>query len=108
MSLRAARSFEKNHTDRVKIMDLRWLQPLNAKAIKKHAEKFDRIIIVDEGRRSACVGEGVISILAEQKLGFSYLKLITGADTFTPLADAAKLVLPDEQIILKTLKESEV
>ncbi len=107
MSLRAAKQFEKNHQSSVKVMDLRWLQPLNEKAIKKHAEKFDRIIIVDEGRRSACIGEGVISILVEQGIRIDYLKLITGADTFTPLADAAKLVLPNEKIILDTLIESE-
>ncbi|TDR18304.1 thiamine pyrophosphate-dependent enzyme [Marinicella litoralis] len=108
MSLRAIKAFEKTHKSRVKLMDLRWLQPLNEKAIQKHAEKFDRIIIVDEGRRSACVGEGVISILAEHGMNSRYLKLITGADTFTPLADAAKLVLPDEEVILQTLIESEV
>jgi 2-oxoisovalerate dehydrogenase E1 component len=107
MSLRAAKRFQQSHQRQVKVMDLRWLQPLNAKAIKKHAEKFARIIIVDEGRRSACVGEGVITILAEQGIRPEYLKLITGADCFTPLADAAKLVLPDEELILKTLIESE-
>lgn len=108
MSLRAAKKFQAQYQKTVQVMDLRWLQPLNAKAIKKQAEKFDRIIIVDEGRRSACVGEGVISILAEHDVEYQYLKLITGADTFTPLADAAKLVLPDEQTILSALIESEV
>ncbi len=107
MSLRAAKDFQKKYQSRVKVMDLRWLQPLNDKAIKKHVENFDRIIIVDEGRRSACVGEGIITILAELDKQPNYLKLITGADTFTPLADAAKLVLPDEDVILKTLIDSE-
>ncbi|MCB1582253.1 MAG: thiamine pyrophosphate-dependent enzyme [Marinicella sp.] len=108
MSLRAAKSFQTEYESDVQVMDLRWLQPLNAKAIKKQAEKFDRIIIVDEGRRSACVGEGVITILVEHAVKYRYLKLITGADTFTPLADAAKLVLPNEQTILSALIESEV
>lgn len=108
MSLKAVKKFQSQYSSTVKVMDLRWLQPLNAQAIKKHAEKFDRIIIVDEGRRSACVGEGVITVLAENGFQYRYLKLITGADTFTPLADAAKLVLPDEQTILSALIESEV
>lgn len=108
MSLRAVKKFQTKYKSSVQVMDLRWLQPLNAKAIKKQAEKFDRIIIVDEGRRSACVGEGVISLLAEHEIKYSYLKLITGADTFTPLADAAKLVLPDEKTILSALINSEV
>ncbi len=107
MSLKAVRKFEQKSLSRVKVMDLRWLQPLNGKAIKKHAEKFDRIIIVDEGRRSACVGEGVVTLLSEQKVAATYIKLITGADTFTPLADAANLVLPDENIILNALRDSE-
>lgn len=107
MSLRAVKKFEATHDSKVKTMDLRWLQPLNAKAIKKHAEKFDRIIIVDEGRRSACVGEGVITILAENGIKPRYLKLITGADSYTPLANAANLVLPGEQDILSTLESSE-
>ncbi|MCX7554151.1 thiamine pyrophosphate-dependent enzyme [Marinicella sp. S1101] len=107
MSLRAIKAFQRKHTTKVKLLDLRWLQPLNEKAIKKHAENFDRIIIVDEGRRSACVGEGVITILTELEKQPNYLKLITGADSFTPLADAAKLVLPDESVILTTLIDSE-
>ncbi len=107
MSLKAVKAFEQKYASRVQVMDLRWLQPLNAKAIKKHAEKFARIIVVDEGRRSACVGEGVVTILAELENRASYLKLITGADSFTPLADAANLVLPNEKVILKTLIESE-
>ncbi len=107
MSLKAIKRFEQQYKSRVKLMDLRWLQPLNEKAIKKQCEKFDRIIIVDEGRRSACVGEGIITILAEQNIKCHHLKLITGADTFTPLADAANLVLPSEDIIFKELVDSE-
>lgn len=108
MSLKAVKAFERTSQSRVKVLDLRWLQPLNSKAIKKHAEKFDRIIIVDEGRRSACVGEGVITILSESNKTARNIQLITGADTFTPLADAANLVLPDEHKILTTLKETEI
>jgi len=107
MSLKAVKKYELQTSEKVKVMDLRWLQPLNAKAIKKHAEKFDRIIIVDEGRRSACVGEGIMTLLAEPNMTTKYIKLITGADTFTPLADAANLVLPSENIILNTLIDSE-
>ena len=107
MSLRAVKKFEQRSASKVQVMDLRWLQPLNDKAIKKYAEKFDRIIIVDEGRRSACVGEGVMTLLFEHNIQSNFIKLITGADTFTPLADAANLVLPNEDIILQTLIDSE-
>jgi 2-oxoisovalerate dehydrogenase E1 component len=46
------------------------------------------------------VGEGIITALVEAGLGATPLKRVVGADTFTPLAGAAFLVLPgDEEII---------
>ena len=59
-----------------------------------------RILVVDEGRRSAGVGEGIITALVEGGLGTTPLLRVTGADTFTPLAGAAFLVIPSENEIV--------
>jgi 2-oxoisovalerate dehydrogenase E1 component len=46
------------------------------------------------------VGEGIITAITEAGHGANQLQRIVGADTFTPLAGAAFLVIPsDEQII---------
>ncbi len=108
MSLAAVDVFGKETGKRVMVMDLRWLQPLSGDIIKQWGSQFQRILVVDEGRRSACVGEGVITYLMDlnndDKRGKLKVDLITGADTFTPLADAAKMVLPDKQQIIDGLK----
>ena len=100
MSLRAARDIEKNHGWRVRVVDLRWLQPLNAAAIARHAGDCDRILVVDEGRRSAGVGEGIITAVVEAGLGAKPLRRVVGEDTYTPLAGAAFLVMPSEADIV--------
>ncbi|MCY7354192.1 MAG: MFS transporter [Lysobacter sp.] len=100
MSLRAARLIEAEHGWKTRIVDLRWLVPLNDAVIARHASECKRIIVVDEGRKSAGVGEGIITAIAEAGHGAKPMKRVVGADTFTPLAGAAFLVIPsDEQIV---------
>jgi 2-oxoisovalerate dehydrogenase E1 component len=105
MSLRAARDIEKNHGWKVRVVDLRWLQPLNAEAIARHAGECARILVVDEGRKSAGVGEGVITAVVEAGHGAKPLRRVVGADTYTPLAGAAFLVIPSEADIVAMAAE---
>jgi 2-oxoisovalerate dehydrogenase E1 component len=105
MSLRAAREIEAALGWRVRVVDLRWLQPLNAAAIARHARECRRILVVDEGRRSAGVGEGIITAVVEAGQGAKPLRRVVGADTFTPLAGAALLVLPCERDIVAAAGE---
>jgi 2-oxoisovalerate dehydrogenase E1 component len=100
MSLRAARRIRETHGWPVKIVDLRWLVPLNDAYIVEQARHAKRILVVDEGRRSAGVGEGVITALADGGLGSVPLQRVVGVDTYTPLAGAAFLVIPGEEDIV--------
>jgi 2-oxoisovalerate dehydrogenase E1 component len=100
MSLRAAREISRQRGWSVSVFDLRWLVPLNDAAIAEQARSARRILIVDEGRRSAGVGEGVCTALVEAGLGATPTARVVGADTFTPLAGAALLVLPAESDIV--------
>ncbi len=100
MSLRAARDIEKKHGWKVRVVDLRWLQPLNTVEIAKHAAECARIMVVDEGRRSAGVGEGIITAVVESGQGAKPLRRVVGQDTYTPLAGAAFLVIPSEADIV--------
>ncbi|GAB2501763.1 thiamine pyrophosphate-dependent enzyme [Arenimonas alkanexedens] len=105
MSLRAAREIERQHGWKVRVVDLRWLQPLNADAIARHAGDCSRIMVVDEGRKSAGVGEGVITAVVESGHGGKPLRRVVGADTYTPLAGAALLVMPSEADIVAMAAE---
>jgi len=105
MSLRAAREIERTHGWTVRVVDLRWLQPLNAPAVARHAGQCARILVVDEGRRSAGVGEGVITAVVEAGHGGKPLRRVVGEDTYTPLAGAAFLVIPSEADIVRMASE---
>ncbi|WP_395375620.1 thiamine pyrophosphate-dependent enzyme [Marinicella sp. W31] len=107
MSLQAVEKFTQTHDKSICVMDLRWLQPLNKKAIVKVAEKFNNILVVDEGRASGGVGEGVITSIVTGCHHEIQLLQLTGADCFTPLGSAAALVLPDVNQILNKLNEFE-
>jgi 2-oxoisovalerate dehydrogenase E1 component len=101
MSLRAARTLERDHGVKSRVFDLRWLQPLNAGEIARHARDCARIVVVDEGRRSAGVGEGVITAIMEAGLGAKPLVRVVGEDTYTPLGGAANTVLPSDAAIVE-------
>jgi len=101
MSLRAARQIEQSLGWKARVIDLRWLVPLNDAYIALQARNAKRIIVVDEGRRSAGVGEGVITALAEAGFGGVPMQRVVGVDTYTPLAGAAFLVIPGEEDIVR-------
>jgi len=100
MSLRAARAIEQQLGWQVRVVDLRWLVPLNAGFIAGQAADAQRVLVVDEGRHSAGVGEGVFTALVEAGLGHLPIQRVCGADTYTPLAGAALCVLPSDNAVL--------
>ncbi|MEP6883237.1 MAG: transketolase C-terminal domain-containing protein [Gammaproteobacteria bacterium] len=105
MALRAARTIEKDQGWRVRVVDLRWLAPLNDAYIASQAKSAKRILVLDEGRKSAGVGEGIITAIVEAGCGSTPLKRVVGADTFTPLAGAALLALPGEADVVAAARE---
>ncbi len=105
MALRAARTVLAHTGKRTRVIDLRWLQPLNEVAIRRHAADCERILVLDEGRRSAGIGEGVLTAIVEGGLGNKVLRRIVGDDTYTPLAAAANLILPTDQTVAAALLE---
>ena len=74
-------------------------------AIGRHAADAARILVVDEGRRSAGVGEGILTAIVEAGQGAKPVRRVVGVDTFTPLAGAALLVLPSEADIVAMAAE---
>jgi len=104
MSLRAARRIEAELGWQVRVVDLRWLVPLNAGFIAEQAADARRVLVVDEGRHSAGVGEGVLTALLEAGLGHLPLQRVSGADTYTPLAGAALCVLPSDNAVVSAAR----
>ena len=87
----------------LRIIDLRWLHPLNADAIVAAVADCSNILIVDESRRSGSLSEKLMTILTEAGRG-SAVSRITAEDCFIPLGPAAELVLPSKQSIVEAAK----
>ena len=81
------------------IVDLRWLMPLNREAVVREARRTGRVLVVDEGRRTAGIGEEIIAVLNEEGPDGLVVDRVASRDSYVPLAAAANLVLlQDEEI----------
>lgn len=87
----------------LRIIDLRWLHPLNDKAIVAAVAGCANILIVDESRRSGSLSEKLMTILTEAGRG-NVVSRITAEDCFIPLGPAAELVLPSKASIMDAAK----
>ncbi len=98
MSLRVAKRLQaQGHACRV--LDLRWLKPLNAQSIAQQANEVGRVLVVDEGRATGGISEQIFTALDEHARQDVSKARVVGEDSYIPLADAANLMLVSEQQI---------
>ena len=90
----------RNHGVNLRIIDLRWLHPLNETAIVDAAAAARKILIVDECRRAGSPSEKLMTLLAEAGRGNDASRL-TADDCFIALGPAAELTLPSKASIIK-------
>lgn len=103
LSRQAAAVLQEQHSISVKIVDLRWLSPLPVKAILKELAKAKQVLIVDEGRQSGSVSEGLMTLLLEEASSRLKIKRITGKDCFIPLGNAWQYLLPSKESIIEAV-----
>ena len=89
-----------------RVIDLRWLAPLDERGIIEQALTCDNILIVDECRQTGSISEALVTLLAEAQTNSDEkmikTKRITAKDSFIPLGAAAYSVLPSTQQIVDT------
>ncbi|MCA8923273.1 MAG: MFS transporter [Planctomycetes bacterium] len=94
-SLRAAMTLREEHGISARVLDLRWLQPLNTDWIVEHARATGRLLVVDECRRAGALGESVLAGVALAAPG-TRMELVAGVDCYIPLGPPMQLMLPQE------------
>ncbi len=100
-SLRAARTLYTEHGIRARIVDLRWLLPLDVATLCREAQVSGRVLVVDEGRRTGGTSEAIVTALVEEYPRrhpgpLPQISRYCGMDTFIPLGPSWRHVLPDE------------
>jgi 2-oxoisovalerate dehydrogenase E1 component len=84
----------------LRIIDLRWLHPLNEAGIVEAVASAKKILVVDECRRAGSPSEKLMTILAEAGRGNDSSRL-TADDCFIALGPAAELTLPSKASIIE-------
>ena len=100
MSLRVAARLA-DQGIQAEVLDLRWLAPLPVADLLAAARRTGRALVVDETRRTAGVGEGVVSALVDAGFAGPILR-VASEDSFIPLGPAARHVLLSETEIEKS------
>lgn len=105
-SLRAARTLGEDHGITTRVVDLRWLKPLDVDTLCAAARASRAVLVVDEGRRTGGLSEAIITALVEEfprRYGneLPLLRRTCGEDTFIPLGPSWEHVLPSEASIIE-------
>jgi len=103
---RAARRLAEEHGVKARIVDLIWLAPLDIELVVAEVRATGRLLVVDEGRRTAGVNEAIYTAVAEHlQDDMPRLARVCGEDTYIPLGPAANEVLPTEERIVDAALE---
>ncbi len=102
MSLRAAADLAKGGIG-CTVLDLQWLSPLPHEELVRTAAGFDRVVVVDETRRSGGVSEAVVTALVDGGHA-GRISRVTSVDSFIPLGPAADHVLLSEADITDAVR----
>ena len=103
LSLQAQKELADSFNTSVSVMDLRWLAPLNHQQIAEIAKDFNKVLIVDECRKTGSVSEEIITGLVENLASLPAIKRITGHDTFIPIGTSWEYVLPSKKDIINAI-----
>ena len=90
-----------------RVVDLRWLAPLDEQGIIAHVSACKNVLIVDECRETGSISEAIMTLITENNLTSSERKIkrLCAKDSFIPLGKAAYQVLPSKQEIIDLVFE---
>jgi 2-oxoisovalerate dehydrogenase E1 component len=87
---------------KARVIDTRWLSPLPEEALKRAVEGCERILIVDETRRSGGVAEALMALFAERT--DVPLARITAEDSFIATGPAYAATMPSADSVYSAAK----
>jgi len=105
LSRQASKLLADDHGIDARVVDLRWLAPLDPQAILAEVGPARTVLIVDECRITGSQSEALMALFAEQAPGLR-VRRIAAEDSFIPLARAATLTLPSRDSIVSAALEA--
>jgi 2-oxoisovalerate dehydrogenase E1 component len=104
LSRQAEKVLGDDHGIAARVVDLRWLAPLDEERLVEAVAGCGRILIVDECRRTGSQSEALMALFAGRVPGVPCAR-VTAEDSFIPLGRAATLTLPSQDSIVAAALE---
>jgi 2-oxoisovalerate dehydrogenase E1 component len=101
LARQAAKLLEEQHGVQARILDLRWLNPVNDKAVIDGAMACDSVLILDECRVTGSVSEYLMALFAENRREGQLVERLAADDCFIPLGRAATVTMPSQDDIVE-------
>ena len=101
LSRQAEVVLSRQHRVKARVIDLRWLAPLNEEAILKAIAPCRSVLIVDECRRTGSQSEALMTLVTERAAHGPNLARLTADDCFIPLGRGATVTLPSRESIVE-------
>jgi len=105
LSRQAEKILAEQHGLKLRVIDLRWLAPLDEDGLIAATSGCKNVLIVDECRRTGSQSEALMALFAERAPGLPCRRL-TAEDSFIPLGRAATLTLPSRDSIVAAALEA--
>jgi 2-oxoisovalerate dehydrogenase E1 component len=104
LSRQAGKILGEQHGMKLRVIDLRWLAPVNEEGLLDAVAGCSRVLIVDECRKTGSQSEALMALFAERAPGVD-CRRVTAEDSFIPLGRAATLTLPSRDSIVAAALE---
>jgi len=101
LSLKGKKEIEKTLRMKIKVIDLRWLSPINVTKLLEELGNSKHVLIVDECRKTGCHGEGLLLELINKSNKPLNIKLHAAEDSFISLGPSSTTSLPSKDSIIK-------
>jgi 2-oxoisovalerate dehydrogenase E1 component len=105
LARQAEKILREQHGLAARVVDMRWLAPLNEDSLLEAVAGCDRILIVDECRRTGSQSEALMALFAERAPD-KHVRRLTAEDSFIPLGRAATVTLPSRESIVAAALET--
>lgn len=99
-SLKAQGELSKVHSIHAKVLDLRWMAPMDIDKVAHELTGTSKILIVDECRKTGSWSEGLVALLVERSSTIPSIRVVAADDCFIALGKAATAGLPNTEGIV--------
>jgi 2-oxoisovalerate dehydrogenase E1 component len=96
----AEKILKEKHNVHCKLIDLRWIAPLNQEALVEEMKNDKNVLIVDECRKTGSLSEGLVTMMVEHMPKLPKIKVVAAHDCFITLGVAAAAGLPSKDEII--------